>query len=57
MLIPNLCTGNFNYDTGYCLERIENNCGKILELAEYTEDCEQPKSKLEIANKNNGDKN
>ena len=57
MLIPNSCAGNFNYDTGYCLERIENNCGKILELAEYTEDSEQPKSKLEIANKNNGDKN
>mgnify|MGYP006921166695 FL=1 len=55
--IPNSCAGNFNYDTGYCLERIKNNCGKILELAEYTEDCEQPKSKLEIANKNNGDKN
>lgn len=35
----------------------KNNCGKILELAEYTEDSEQPKSKLEIANKNNGDKN
>jgi len=56
--IPNSCAGNFNYDTGYCFERIENNCDKILELAEYTEDSEQTKSKLEIANiKNNGDKN
>ena len=35
--IPNSCAGNFNYDIGYCFERIENNCDKILELAEYTD--------------------
>lgn len=40
--IPNSCAGNFNYDTGYCFERIENNCDKILDIAEYTEDSEQP---------------
>ncbi len=39
-LIPNSCAGNFNYDTGYCFERIENNCDKILELAEYKQDSE-----------------
>ncbi|WP_296012104.1 hypothetical protein [uncultured Treponema sp.] len=40
--IPNSCAGNFNYDTGYCFERIENNCDKILELAEYEQYSEQP---------------
>lgn len=40
--IPNSCAGNFNYDTGYCFERIENNCDKILDIAEYKQESEQP---------------